>query len=72
MLQIDNQTPFYAVMSVLPDQEGVDTLYVIVKATLVLRPKLALAPVQIPVTLADEYHADPADSSLKQVSEFAA
>jgi hypothetical protein len=70
MLQIDNQTPFYPVMSVLPDREGVDTLYVAVKATLMLRPKLSLAPVQVPVTLADEYHADPADSSLKQVSEL--
>ena len=70
MLQIDNQTPFQAVMSVLPNREGVDTLYVIVKATLALRPRLALAPAQIPVTLADEYHADPADSSLKQVSEL--
>jgi hypothetical protein len=70
MLQIDNQTPFYAIMSVLPNRDGVDTLYVIIKATLVLRPKLALAPVQIPVTLADEYHADPSDSSLKQVSEL--
>ncbi len=70
MLQLDNQTPFYAVMSVLPNREGVDTLYVIIKATLVLRPKLALAPEQIPVTLADEYYADPTDSSLKQVSEL--
>jgi hypothetical protein len=70
MLQIDNQTPFYAVMSVLPNREGVDTLYVIVKATLSLRPRLALAPEQIPVILADEYHADPADSSLKCVSEL--
>lgn len=70
MLQIDNQTPFCAIMSVLPNREGVDTLYVIIKATLALRPKLALAPLQIPVTLADEYHADPADSSLKQVSEL--
>ncbi len=57
-------------MSVLPNRDGVDTLYVIVKATLALRPKLALAAVQIPVTLADEYHADPADSSLKHASEL--
>ena len=70
MLQIDNQTPFYAVMSVLPDGDGIDTLYVIMKATLLLRPKLTLAPVQLPVTLADEYHGDPTDSSLKQVSEL--
>ncbi len=70
MLQLDNQTPFHAMMAVLPDREGVDTLYVIVKATLMLRPKLTLAAEQIPVALADEYHADPVDSSLKQVSEL--
>jgi hypothetical protein len=70
MLQLENQTPFYAVMSVLPNREGVDTLYVIIKATLALQPKLTLAPEQIPVTLADEYYADPVDSSLKQVSEL--
>src|SRR5579862_7773472 len=70
MLQLENQTPFHAVMSVLPNREAVDTLYVIIKATLALRPKLVLAPVQVPVTLADEYYADPADSSLKQVSEL--
>jgi hypothetical protein len=70
MLQLDNQTPFQAVLSVLPDRTGVDTLHVIIKATLTLRPKLSLAPVQVPVTLADEYHADPTESSLKQVSEL--
>lgn len=70
MLQLDNQTPFYAVLSVLPNCAGVDTLYVIVKATLELLPKLALAPAQIPVTLADEHYSDPADSSLRQVSEL--
>jgi hypothetical protein len=70
MLQLDNQTPFYAVMSVLPNSDAIDTLYVILKATLTLRPKLSLASVQLPVTLADEYHGDPTDSSLKQVSEM--
>lgn len=70
MLQIDNQTPFYAVLSVLPDRDAVDTLYVILKATLVLRPKLALAREQMPVTLADEYYGDPTDSSLRATSEI--
>ena len=70
MLQIDNQTPFYAVLSVLPDRDAIDTLYVILKATLALRPRLALASVQLPVTLADEYYGDPTDSSLKAVSEI--
>jgi hypothetical protein len=70
MLQLENQTPFKATIAVLPDRTGVDTLYVIVKATVSLRPKLALAEVQVPPTLADEYHADPASSSLKYGSEM--
>ena len=70
MLQIDNQTPFYAVLSVLPNRDAIDTLYVILKATLILRPKLALAPAQMPVTLADEYYGDPTDSSLRVSAEI--
>src|SRR6185437_9615549 len=70
MLQIDNHTPFYAVLSVLPNRDAIDTLYVILKATLVLRPKLTLAREQLPVTLADEYYGDPTDSSLRATSEI--
>lgn len=70
MLQLDNQTPFHAVIAVFPNRDAIDTLYVILKATLSLRPKLALAPVQVPTTLADEYYGDPTTSSLKQVSEM--
>lgn len=70
MLQIDNQTPFYAVLSVLPNRDAIDTLYVILKATLNLRPKLALADAQLPVTLADEYYGDPTESSLRASAEI--
>lgn len=70
MLQIENQTPLCAFLSVLPDRDAIDTLYVLLKATLALRPKLALASVQVPVTLADEYYGEPTDSSLKAVSEI--
>jgi hypothetical protein len=70
MLQLENQTPFKASIAVLPDRTGIDTLYVIVKGTVALRPKLALAEEQVPVTLADEYHDDPATSSLKYGSEM--
>ena len=70
MLQIDNRTPFYAVLTVLPDRNAVDTLYVVLKATLALRPKLALAQVQLPVIMADEYYGDPTSSSLKLASEI--
>jgi len=70
MLQLDNQTPFKASIAVLPDSSGIDTLYVVIKATLDLRPKLSLALEQLVPTLADEYYADPATSSLRVASEM--
>ncbi|MGH8176801.1 MAG: DUF2169 family type VI secretion system accessory protein [Steroidobacter sp.] len=70
MLQLDNQTPFKAAIAVLPDRSGVDTLYVVVKATLMLRPNLSLAPEQAPPAMADEYYDDPATSSLRVASEM--
>jgi len=70
VLQLQNQTPFKAAIAVLPDAAGIDTLYVVVKATLKLLPKLSLADVQVPPTLADEYYGDPATSSLRSCSEM--
>src|SRR6476646_2501013 len=70
MLQLENHTPFKAAFAVLPDRFGIDTLYVVVKATVTLRPAMALADVQVAPTLADEYRDDPAISSLKYGSEM--
>ena len=70
MLQLQNTTPFKAAIAVLPDRAGIDTLYVVVKATLQIRPKLALSDEQVPVTLADEYYGDPTSSSLRAPSEL--
>ena len=70
MLQLENRTPFKAAIAVLPDASGVDTLYVVVKATVTLQPNLSLAPEQVPLTMADEYYADPATSSLRAASEM--
>ena len=70
MLQLKNETPFKAEFAVLPDRNGIDTLHVVVKATLTLKPRLALAPLQVPVTLADEYYDDPRTSSIKLASEM--
>ena len=70
MLQLENRTPFKAAIAVLPDRLGIDTLFVIVKATLRLRPSLALAAEQAPPIMADEYHGDPATTSLKAVSDM--
>jgi hypothetical protein len=70
MLQLDNQTPFAPSIAVFPDRNAIDTLYVMVKATVTLRPRIGLAPVQVPVALADEYYEDPVNSSLKRVSDM--
>ena len=48
MLQLKNETPFKAAIAVLPDRAGIDTLHVIIKATLTLKPRLALARTQVP------------------------
>ena len=69
MLQLKNTSPFKAQVLALPDAQGIDTLYVVVKATFTLHPKLALADEQLPVTLADAYWGEPGKSSLKYASE---
>lgn len=70
MLQLKNQSPFVPAISLLPNQHGVDTLYVVVRATFELAPTLKLADDQLPPALADEYLAEPGASSLKYVSEL--
>ena len=53
----------------MPDPDGIDSLFTVVKATLVLGERLSLAEQQIPVVaLKDEYHGDPGKSSIKQPS----
>jgi hypothetical protein len=69
VLQLENRTPFAATMLVLPDRTGIDTLFVVVKATVSLRPRLGLVDLQVPPTLADEYYGDPAASSLRSASD---
>jgi hypothetical protein len=69
MLQLENHSPFAAAMSVLPNQEGVDTLFIVVKATFTLAPRLAVAETQAPVVMADEHWGDPRSTSVKYGSE---
>lgn len=70
MLQLVNQTPFKATMAILPSRDAIDTIYIVVKATVTLQPRLALALEQLEPVLADEYYGDPARTSLKAVSEL--
>lgn len=74
MLQLRNTTPFAATLMLLPDPEGIDTIYVVVKGTFALGrgpvATLAVAEEQVPITLADEFHGDPGASSIKRPSDI--
>lgn len=69
MLQLQNSTPFAASLMVLPDHEGIDTLFTIVKGTFALTGAVDAAEEQVPVTLADEHHGDPGKSSIRAPSD---
>lgn len=70
MLQMRNTSPFEVEMFGFPDQDGVDTFYVVVKGTFSLGPAgLTVAEEQRPVTLADEYWGEPGESSLRYSTE---
>lgn len=70
MLQLSNTSPFVAEMFGFPDCDGVDTLFVVVKATFRCdAPGVRIADEQQPVTLADEYRGEPGESSLRYASE---
>jgi hypothetical protein len=70
MLQFENKSPFAVAMSLLPNRDGIDTLFIVVKATFDLVPRLAVAEKQVPVVMADEYWGDPAQSSVKYGAEL--
>lgn len=70
MFQLENSSPLPAEMFGFPDRQGVDTMYLVVKATFSLHDDtVVLADQQQPVTLADEYSGEPGASSLRYPSE---
>jgi hypothetical protein len=69
VLQIKNESPFKAALSMLADRDGIDTLFAIVKGTFTLDPTPRLAEEQVPVTMAPEHHGDPATTSIKRPSD---
>jgi hypothetical protein len=71
MLQVRNETPFVPRMLLVPNEQGIDTLYLMVKATFELQGNaLRVAEQQCPLVLADEYWGEPGVSSLKYASEM--
>jgi hypothetical protein len=70
MLQVRNETPFTPGMFLFPNEQGVDTLYVVVKATFDIREgRISVARKQRPLVMADEYWGEPGASSLKYANE---
>jgi len=70
MLQLKNNTPFAANMALFPNEQGVDTLYLIVKASFNIGTQWTLTKEQAPPVEADEYWGEPNDSSIKYASDF--
>lgn len=73
MLQLENDAPFPAEIVVLPDQHGVDTLYVTCKATFTIGgpgEPLALAEEQVGIKKVDEYEGEAGVSSLRYPAEL--
>lgn len=70
MLQLKNTTPFEATISAFPNEKGIETLYVIVKATFSINGGLRVADDQAPIIMEDEYWGEPGQSSLKYASEL--
>lgn len=70
MLEINNSTPFVADFAIFADQNGVDTLYTMVKGTFQFNGKLTLSEKQQPLFKADTYLGEPGNSSLKTASDY--
>ncbi len=70
MLQLSDNTPFTSTLSLFPDAMGIDTLYVVIKATFSLGNELTLAEIQQPLHMADEFNGEPGLSSLKYASDI--
>jgi hypothetical protein len=69
MLQLQNNTPFNADFQIFPNNKGIDTLFIVVKATFDISDSITLSKIQIPIHLTDEYCGEPGQSSLKAISE---
>lgn len=70
MLQLKNNSGFEAQISAFPDEDGLESLIVVVKAAFDLTHTERLLDEQIPVHLSDAYWGEPGASSLKEASEM--
>lgn len=69
-MHLKNRTPFSAQSTVMTNEDGIDTLYTIVRASLVLGKQWVLADEQVEPQAQDEYWGEPDASSLKYSLDF--
>lgn len=69
MLQFKNSTPFKGTIMLLPDPDGIDSLFTVVKATFTLAEKPVPAEEQLPVAVEQEFYGAPDKSSIKSPSD---
>lgn len=70
MLQLRNTTPFSARLAAMPDEQGVESLYIIVKGSFRIGSKWTLLEEQSPPLEGDLHWGEPSGSSLKYASDF--
>ncbi len=70
MLELTNTTPFAVGYTLNPNINGVDTLYTMVKATLLLGDRTVLHDEQLPLSKTDVFWGEPENSSLKSASDY--
>jgi hypothetical protein len=71
MLQLRNKTPLSGAIFLLPDQQGIDSLFTVMKGTFGLDGKLRPAEEQVPVALEERYYEEPGSSSIRVPSDVA-
>ena len=69
MLQLKNATPFKANITLFADPEGIDTLYITLKATFEPGNGIQPAEVQVAVLLADDFWGPPGASSIRYAAD---
>lgn len=70
MLQLKNTTPFAAAIALFPNEQGIDTLYTIAKATFQIGRQWTLLEEQAEPCKEDIYWGEPGLSSLRQASDY--
>jgi len=70
MLQLKNHTAYEAAIAVFPNEQAIDSLYIMLKATFSIGEQISVAQEQLPIVMADEYWGEAGESSLKYASEY--